>query len=300
MSELDFNYASSFVCPECHVKINFSDALYIEFFANNKIKCPICGNNLQILETFKQSLNLLYYTFGSHYGLIGCINKFKIIRLNPNEVYELDLSEEIGDGELLFINYTPYGNSRLKPIEFHGNTPQPHSRQNTIWLYGATIGDNSPETEVNCFYWYAPAELKDDLSMKFLLDAFKKYYEQDFRYAIVSAFIAVEIAQSEFHKELETTKKSELEKIKPFPTKKKKFYNRLNELLPFFAENLKFPMLNKEVADELNNLRLNRNNIVHEGKLIEDRDEDKIKNELMAALFGYKYYKTILKVGFLG
>lgn len=43
--------------------------------------------------------------------------------LYPDKINELDLSNKINGGKLIFISYTPV-NGNLRPIELHGNCPE--------------------------------------------------------------------------------------------------------------------------------------------------------------------------------
>jgi len=292
--ELDkISFTNHFVCKECNAVINFNDNLFSSYFLSEEITCPFCQNKLELWKLFKKSLDMS--VFGSHYSLLGCVGKYKKFHLKPNEKYCLNLSDEIGQGELLFINYTPYGKGGVFPMETHSNTPEPHIRRTEIHLYGYTIDEDASETEINCSYWFAPAEFKDDLGMRILLDAFQRYYEKNYRYMVISAFTAVDIAQHQFFSELLTSSGlSYKDKIKPFLTQTATFSSQLKVLLPVLADKMKFPMLNKQVYDGLEQLRKDRNDVVHKGEPEKGWNEERLKNELIAALFAYKYYRIIL------
>lgn len=285
------------VCEQCNAVLNFTDNLFISFFLSEDTKCPICQNEHNIWKLFKNSLD--QSIFGSHYSLLGCIGKIKKIHLKPNENCNLDLSNEIGDGELLFINYTPFKGG-VFPIETHSNIPEPHIRRTNIHLHGYTLDENASETEISCFYWFAPAEIKDDLGMRLILDAFQRYYEKNYRYMVISAFTAVEISQYHFFAELlKSSGISYSNKIEPFLTHNATFSSQLRVLLPFLAEEMKFPMLNKPIYDGIENLRKDRNDVVHKGEPKKGWEQERLKNELISALFAYKYYKLILTIDYL-
>lgn len=265
----------------------------MSFFKSEEILCPFCQKPLNLWIVFKSLLG--EQVFGHHYSLLGCKGKFREIKLKPNETFILDLSDDIGDGDLLYINYTP-GPGGVQPIELHSNTPLPHIRQKTIYLYGRPLDNDASETGINCFYWFAPDILSDDLGMRLLLDAFKRYYEDNYRYMVISAFTAVEIAQYGFFSGLLTSSKiSYSKKVEPFLTKNATFSSQLRVLLPFLADKMKFPMLPTEVYDGLENLRKDRNDLVHRGKPKKGLESQRIKNELVGALFAFKYYKLMIR-----
>lgn len=293
MVELDeVNITNYLVCEKCRRAINFNDNLFKLFFLSETVNCPICKENIPIFKTFKNSLDS---GAGFHYSLIGCIGKAKKFNIKTNEIYTLYLSKEIEAGELLYISYTPTNHGHVQPIEIHFNIPPRNIWQNSVRLYGLPMAEEASETEVTCFYWFAPAKLKDDLGMKLLLDAFQRYHEQNYRYMVISAFTSVEIAQYYFFSELfKSTGLSYSKKIEPFLTHNASFSSQLRVLLPFLAEKMKFPMLNKLIYDGLENLRKDRNDVVHKGEPEQGWDEEKVKTELISALFAYKYYKLML------
>lgn len=289
MSELLFK--NNFPCPNCKGLINFNDGLFSTYFLPIETICPHCNFKQDIWKIFKD-LCKEQHIFGFHYGLLGCEGKTKKITLEKNKTYELDLSDEIGEGELLFINYTS-DSGGLHPIEVHNNTPQQHIKPKKIYLYGRPLRDDAKNTEVTILYWHSTSEIKDNIGMILLLDAFKRYYEKNYRYMIISASTAVEIAQTRFFLELLKSSGLSAQKIKQFLIQNATFSSQLKILLPFLADKMEFPMLKKEVYDALLNLRTDRNDVVHEGVPKNGWKDERIEDELISALFAFKYYEMV-------
>ncbi|MFA0834565.1 MAG: hypothetical protein ACC609_11225 [Methanobacterium formicicum] len=287
------SFKNQFVCGKCDRFLFFNDDIFMLYFQSKEIRCSNCDVKVDIYKAFKNLLDM--GAAGFHYSLIGCIGKVKKFNIKANETYMLDLSNEIGGGELLYINYTPTGKGHVHPLEMHFNIPPRTIWQNSVKLYGLPLAVDASESEITCFYWFAPAELKEDLGMGLILDAFQRYYENNYRYMVISAFTAVEISQYNFFAELlKSSGLSYSKKIEPFLTHNATFSSQLRVLLPFLADEMKIPMLNKPIYEGLENLRKDRNDVVHKGEPKEGWDHEKVKTELISALFAYKYYKLML------
>ncbi|CEL24401.1 hypothetical protein MB9_0758 [Methanobacterium formicicum] len=289
----DFVMNHGFQCPDCKTLISYNDELFINFFKSNLVNCVYCQKQLNIWKIFKDFVN--HSVFGEHYTLLGCRYRFKEININPLEKFTLDLTEEVGDGYLLFINYNSYFGG-VFPAEFIKIIPPSSILPKRIELYGCIPDKDKPvtETRVRIFYCYAPSQVIDDLSMRLILDAFQKYYENNYRHMVISASTAVEIAQHNFFSKILKTDRVSDDKIKTFLKDNATFSSQLKVLLPTLADKMKFPMLNEQIKNDLINLRKDRDYLVHKGELKKDWDVDKIKNELISSLFAIKYYKLVL------
>lgn len=288
-------FKNHFPCPECGAVIIFNEEMFDNYFRSKDVFCDICGIKLDIWNIFKVECKQ-GHIFGFHYSLLGCVGRTKKITLKPMEIFELDLSDDIGDGELLYRNYTPYGDGDLFPTEVHGNTPEPHIRQKKIVLYGRPLSKDAKETEINILYWYSPSEFKDDIGMTLILDAFQRYHEKNYRYMVISASTAVEVAQTRFFTELLKSSGIGSSKIESFLTQQATFSPQLKVLLPLLADKLKFPKMKMEIYDGLLNLRNDRNDVVHEGVPENGWKNERIETELISALFAFKYYRMVSKI----
>lgn len=293
--EPEIIFKNHFPCPECRAVLNFKEEMFDDYFHSKDVICPICGINLDILNIFKVQCKE-GHIFGFHYSLLGCVGRTKKITLKPLETFDLDLSDVIRDGELLFISYTPYGNCELHPIEVHTNIPEPHIRRKKILLYGRPLSKDAKETEIDILYWYSLSDIKDDIGMTLILDAFQRYYEKNYRYMVISASTAVEVAQTRFFTELLKSSEIGARKIESFLTQQATFSPQLKVLLPLLADKLKFPKMKTEIYDGLLNLRDDRNDVVHEGIPENGWKEERIETELISALFAFKYYRMVSKI----
>jgi len=291
-------------CPKCDYNIKlFSNANLYSYFAYNTLKCPNCGEDLNLRKILLGMLDEISTHIGTHYYMLGCKSKLIEITLKTNDFYELDLSKEIGNGELLSI-------ISISPNFPMGNTPMVPSayiypkdflfRDKKTQLYGVPMG-NGKDTNYSVNYVYAPENIKKDLSNMLLLDAFKFHAEEDFRNIILSANSAIEIL---FNKIFEKHLVDSLEdKSDQLSNKKKKKINhflkdgatygyKLYPLFPSICEITGIPRLDKDILSNLNNLRKDRNNLIHDG-ITDLSNKMKIKEELVAAFLTFKYFKLL-------
>lgn len=284
-------------CPDCSQSIEIEDRHFELYFNSQEIICSDCKANIDLWTAIKKQLDLVL--FGWHYGLLGCIGVMDKILIKPREIYKLDLSKEIGGGELLYINYTPMGDGGLFPIQMHSNTPMSHIKPKIIQLYPRSFKESDSETVVQIFYWFATKEIVDDLSSMLMLDAFQRFYEKNYRYMLISAQTSVEILQYKFFEELlKGNKITEKREIKKFLQEKNPFATQLFTLLPFLANIMKFPIWKPDspVRKGLQILNENRNKVGHQGEPVKQLNEDDLKKSLMGAFFAYKYFKIIHKI----
>lgn len=95
-----------FACPSCETPIVIKEDEFKSYFKNS-LHCPNCKDKLDLWNLFLFKLNSTLFHFGAHYSLVGCIDSYKTISLNKNEKIILDLNDVIGDGILLYVNFTP-------------------------------------------------------------------------------------------------------------------------------------------------------------------------------------------------
>jgi hypothetical protein len=140
---------------------------------------------------------------------------------------------------------------------------------------------------------YAPKEIKEDLSNMLLLDAFKFYTEENPRYMIISAHSAIEILLNKFIKKFLKEKGASETKSEKFLDATDNFH-KLGLLIPVICEIKRFPIINKNIMENLKSLNTSRNNLMHYGKT--DMNTEKIKRELISAFLAFKYFKLIHEI----
>lgn len=283
-----------FSCPECHVVQELDDSIFETYFKEKNWKCPNCGKNLS--DILLANLNRTHVTFGLHYGLLGCINEILEINLQPNEFFDLDLNNKIKYGELLYINVSGVGKNPVRPM-VSTNLLSGNYNYKRVVIYGKPNNPKKPsEGYIQVMYWYAPEEIKNDLSNMLLLDAFKFFFEGNYRYMIISANSAVEILLSKFLNKI-IDEKEILSKSKKDDFLKKNmidYRDRLDILLPLFSKILGFPELNDPIYEGLKNLNSDRNKLIHSGET--PLETKRLKRELISAFLAFKYFKIIHKV----
>ncbi len=223
--------------------------------------------------------------FNFQHVLLGCPNKFIKIKLEPNKIYELDLSKEIKNGKLLYINYTPEGNGNLFPMELLGNSPF-----NTIYntrkrLYPYVINNTATamDTYVNISYVYVPEEILNDPSLKKISEAYQCYFNQEYVDAIIKLQIAAEFNLGKF-----------LYKYEP-KYKQHEYFKKLTIYLNKTTIKNNLLPCPQFLIDSLNTMRNKRNDIVHKGRNIILNQED-VRKWCVDTLFFCKYFKIIHKI----
>lgn len=296
--EREYRIKNSISCTKCGRIVPVDNSTFERFFNLQKDACPYCKAELDLWETIKVVLQRPAVTFGMHYVLLGCQGNWTNILLEPNKIYTLDLTKEIGDGELLYITYTP-DNGGLFPVEWRNNVPDKHIRRKIINLiphYIPIDGKAPRETKVNVLYWFASKEICEDISTMLMVDAFERFYEKNYRYMLISTQTAIEKLQYQFFSSLLQTGGLSKERIENFLEEKATFSIQLFTLVPLFAKIMKFPSLTTEINKGLKILRDGRNDVVHEGKLSSEFDEKDMKLAILSAFFTFKYFKVIHKI----
>ncbi|QQK76869.1 hypothetical protein HUG15_15720 [Salicibibacter cibarius] len=276
------------MCKKCWEMYDFQEGIFYKFFYGDRLGCPYCLNDFDVYKEITHAFN--YYSLGQHYSLIGCRSNFKQIDLTPGKPYELDLTDDIGKGKLVYINYTPLGMGVL-PIEIHGNSPRKPFGSNQITLYPADFIGEATIAKANVLYWYVPDHLVNDISVMLMVDAFEKYYEGSFKHSIVSAQSSLEVSLSTFLKgTIPKTLNTEIDKLYK---KKNTFNHRYNIVLPNLIQLLQLPSIGEFIDKKVNELRDIRNEIIHEGDSETELDEGTLRDMLIGVFLAFKYFKVI-------
>ena len=257
----------------------FSDKAFYEYFQGIKN-----SQNLHELA-LDFAFNTTLTNFNFQHILLCCPNKFIKIKLEPEQIYKLDLSKEINNGKLLYINYTPEGNGNLFPMELLGNSPL-----NTIYnthkqLYPYIIDKTKPATttDVNISYVYVPEEILNDPSLKQISEAYQCYFNNEYVDTIIKLQIAAEFILGKFL--YNYSKKY----------KQHSYYIKLKkDLAKVTSQNNLLPCP-KFLIDSLDAMRNKRNDIIHEGGNI-TLSQDDVRKWCVDVLFFCKYFKTIHQI----
>lgn len=257
------------------IKPDFNDKAYMDFFQDNEENKPI--KLYPLLTNFAFNPTLLH--FNIHYLALGCNVVMDSFTLYPNIINELDLSNKINGGKLIFISYTPV-NGKLRPIELHGNCPEKNiSNPHKFFIpYAENIQDSQP-TVINYIYVYAPKELLNDIFFSQFLDVFADFSNRDFTTAVFKLQIICEYTLKKF-----------IAIYNP-KTSYKNYSNRLKALPEILAElgSISCPDF---IIDELNAMRITRNQIIHDGG-IKTISEQEMIHWIVASLLFYKYFKIV-------
>lgn len=285
-------------CPKCYNTVIVLDsAIFSEYFEGNLIECSDCKNKYTLWDAAKNICNSTLVTFGQHYGLLGCHVRHVQITMNPGQFYTLDLTEQIGNGELLYIVYTPSGNGNgppIMPMEMHSNVPLHHIKNKIIHLAPYDYGGKAQyPTNVEIMFWFAPENITTDLSSMMMLDAFQRYYEKNYRYMIISAQTALEILQNKYLDANLVALNLRKEDVNSFRKDVATFYYQLFVLMPLLSSKEGFPLPNEQIIAGCRRLVKSRNHIVHQGECSSQWTEADYMEMLLSAYFLFKYYKVV-------
>lgn len=220
-----------------------------------------------------------FVLFGMHYSFLNCIVKNRTIKVKPNILYSLDLSQEIGKGRLLYINYTPQG--PVSVVELHGNCPMGSEYNLNKQLYLLSLSGDSThqEIDISVMYSYISEKYIKDTSIYQLVKSFENFFYNDYILMVINAQIACEFLITKLLFDAGIGKNN-IEKAS---------YNlKLNQLFPECTKRRKMPPFPSKMLQNLNDMRQCRNEIAHEGgnKVVQNTDA---KSWIISAVMLYKY-----------
>ena len=257
----------------------FNDKAFSDYFQGN-VNSP---NLYELASDF--AFNTTLSNFNFQHVLLGCPSNFLQITLEPGKIYNLDLSNKIKNGKLIYINYTPQGDGNLVPIELHGNTPM-NNEYSTIKKLYPYLADNSKTplpTNVNILYVYVPEKIVNDISFKQISEAFQCYFNNEYVDSIIKLQIAAEFILGKF--------------LSNYGNKYKRysyFENLKTNLNEIITQNSFLPCP-QFLIDSLDAMRNKRNDIIHEGGNI-TLNQNEVRTWCVNTLFFIKYFKVIHKI----
>lgn len=237
-----------------------------------------------IIDELKNSLfNEKSVMFALHYLLLGA--KYGTLDIELKQLCVLDLNKEIGKGKLLFINYAP--DNLLFPVEMHMNSPFQIDRFNLQRILAPINLSNSPEeircSKVHVFYVYLPESCINDICIKELSDAFYDFFNKDYNVSVIKLQIACEFILTRF---------LNAKGYNDSKTQHMRYGKKLNTLLPQIIKKNNMIPCPSIIIDNINNMRLIRNDIAHAGGYVDITDKD-ICTWIISSFLFYKYFKII-------
>jgi len=278
-------------CSECKQASFIVDSTYLrKYFFSEPIVCSRCKAKIDWWSLLLQhtELRFPFYLF----GLVGALNTLLTVRMKPNEVFLLDLSEvQIPpDAHILHLNYTPNGNG-LFPLEVHGNTPIRHFTPHKIHLFGRPFGEPAESTPVAISVSWVQTAFTEE-SWQNLVQAFEAYSIDKFHSPIIPANVAVEsrlgMVLQEYY-----SKFASQDRVEDFLETRATYSYQLNVLLPVLTHSVKFPNLPDHIRGELNRLRDLRNDLAHRGKLNTQLDKSSCAKLVCASVFGFGFVELL-------
>lgn len=239
----------------------FCDAEFLRYFSNP-------DENSQLRElVLGIAFNPTLIHFAMHFMLLGCPIKTREIFIEPDREFNLDLSEEIGNGRLLYINYTPNGIGGLFPVEIHGNIPMGHEYCLKKRLYPVNFQPNIKPNTTSVFVQYAYATEKhvNDISLLQFVEAFNNYSVKRYSEAVIKLQIVAEFTLNRFKEKYTTERRC----------KSRGGYEKiLRKEFPKIIEEQGLTPCPSEILVALDEMRKVRNKIMHEGGIANVNDEE--------------------------
>lgn len=270
---------------KCGHMVPLTDNNFKKYFETG-FECFLCKRDIwDILINSLEGVDLI---LGFNFYILGCLPGKKTLSLNANEIFTWNISEDIKNGELLNLHLFSLGNT-IRPVILHDDVPDHPLKTEKVLIYGRSIDPSVDEIKLELRYVYAPENIKDDLSIMLLLDAFKFFHEKNYRYMVISAHNSIEISLENFIESALINNGVSITNTESLLKQATHAY-RLKSLLPFITNMIGFPSLNQCIYDSLEHLRKDRNNLIHEGE-VDLSDIDRLKNELISVVFAHKYFK---------
>ena len=210
---LSFN--QKIICPNCSKVFFFDDTMFNQYFRTGSVVHKDCKGEFNLLDALLIQIKGAFRHFGWHYNLLGCKGKAINFYLSPNELHQLNLSQEIEGGEILFVNFTR-SSGNLYPIVMTSNSPFPNKIPNTFTFVPYTTEKEPRKSRISMLYFYASRGQLDDLSTKLMIDAFKSYIIGDARNMSISAQTSIEVLQYRFCEKLLAENMISKDKIRSF------------------------------------------------------------------------------------
>jgi hypothetical protein len=280
-------------CPDCKaISFDINPTNLLNYFLNVEMKCPKCNAKL---DWWKLLLRHFEWGFSSYlYAIVGGFHTGFIIKMKPNEIFELDL-EKVGipkDSKILQIGYTPNGNG-VFPLEVHGNTPYRHFIPNKIFLFGRPFGESAEETLVSVGIDWIYLTENNELWSNFV-EAIEAFSINKFQAAIIPSNVAVEAKLSEILDKY-LSRYASSKRVGDFLINGATYSHQLNIMLPLISNIEGFPDLPDHIRGNLNELRDYRNKIAHKGKPVRPLDKNTTGKLLCTASFALGYFNLLEK-----
>jgi hypothetical protein len=288
---LNVRLENGFPCPKCGLIFEADDGALKQFFEAD-VACSSCSKALSLWDVAQHQIEDTFVANGAHYVLLGCVFVAGEIKPVANRRIQVDLRPEVGDGQLLHVEYLSIGNHPVTVAEVRNPVYSipPTIRPLLDIITRADFG-GFKGTKLQVSFSYARRHVLDSTSGRLLLDAFIFYRDGSFDRMVVSANTCVEMLVSRYlHSKLISNGVSK-KRVEPFLKQAATYSYQLNILLPLIHRlHPEIPALEGDVLQLLDELRQLRNNVVHEGATVGASARPQLRKMLAAAYIAYKYF----------
>ena len=278
---------------------NLSNEFFIDYFLN-RTSIDVFSKQIKsdkkltnIYETFKYGFfNNTTNKAGLHYLILGAKIIHDTITIHEYEEQQYKLPEDLKDYFIIHFYCNPIHTDNLIPIV----TLNPNNPEKSLSIYPyKKKPDKAKAVSITITIICIDKKKKDNIITSLLLDAFKYYMEEQYRYAIIAAHNAYELSAKDFFKRLS--------KDKQFISTKKSLSNIGSETisnialkyLPLMLSLTKKPFPPTIIIDSITNLTKIRNELMHDTK-ISSREQAKLKDYILSALFICKYFELDIPI----
>lgn len=265
-----------------------TDRDFADYFAGRTFSCRTCNAGHSLWELGVAAMQLESQLFrASSLAFIGARSSSFFVPLGPDATVTVALPDFgiPASSRILYSVYTACG-GEMVPFEWRSNEPDRPRDRHTMSLYGRPIPTEHKgalESGVSFMVQFIDHP-PDEHGLSNLLTACERFLWDDFTGMVMPASVAVE----------DTVKRAidSLLSAHGLPAARDvSMESRLSVVLPLLGKLNGFPPLPQVIHDRLRNLRKQRNELAHEGRLKQPLSLDDAAPLLCAAIFVYRYLR---------
>jgi len=248
---------------------------------------------LSLWDVVQHQIDDSFVVNGAHFLLLGCVFVAGTIKPIADRRIHIDLRSEVGDGQILHVEYLTLGNkpvtvAEVRNVTFAFTPPGPRP-----FLDIVTRAEHGGwrNTSLQVSFSYAKRHVLDSTSSRLLLDAFVLYREGSFDRMVVAANTCVEMLISQYMHTRLRHHGVKKDRAESFLKQAATYSYQLNILLPLMRHLYpEVPALEPSVLEALDQLRKLRNDVVHRGVVVGVAARPLLRKMLAASYIAHKYF----------
>lgn len=276
-----------------------SNEYFIDYFLN-RISVDTFNKHFKsdkkltnIYEAFKHAFfNNITSKAGMHYAILGARIIQDTITIHEYEEQEYNLPEDLKDYIILHYYCNPISTNNLIPIV----TLNPNNPNKSLSIYPyKKKPEEAKAVSITITIICIDKKKKDNIITTLLLDAFRYYTEEHYRYAIIAAHNAYELSAKDFFKRLSKDERFKLAKKNLSKIGSESISNIVLKYLPLMLSLTKKPLPPTIITNSITNLTKLRNELMHDTK-ISTKEKTHLKDCILSTLFICKYFELDIPI----